>query len=139
MLDAPLHFALTSMMTKRLTAALMIFTWALMSVESVMGELRDGDVHHESSLEAVQHRAASGGGFGHDHAEEPGRADQDNEQDRDHRHGSSADHCTHLHGVALIEMVAAATPTPVDYACDWPSPSSNHSVPAEVLPHPPKV
>ena len=64
---------------------------------------------------------------------------QGDDQDSDHQHGSSADHCTHVHGVALIMMAVSATPTAVDYAWDWRSPPSNHFIPAEVLPHPPKI
>jgi hypothetical protein len=45
-LDDPLRFALTVIMTKRLTATLVIFAWTLMSVETVLGEMRDGEVHH---------------------------------------------------------------------------------------------
>ena len=138
-LDAPFRFTLTSIMIKRLTATLMIFAWALMSVESVVGEMRDGDVHHESVSKAMQHRVASAGGFAHEHGEEPGLEEQGDEQDRDHQHGSSTDHCTHVHGAALIIMAVPVTPTSVDHAWNWPSPSSNHFVPAEVLPHPPKV
>ena len=127
------------MMTKRLTATLMIFAWTLMSFESAWGELRDGDVHHESASEALQHRAASAGSLEHGHAEDLGGAEQGEEQDGDHRHGSSSDHCTHVHGVALIMTVAYLTPTSLGHAWDRPSPRSPHGIPAEVLPHPPKV
>ena len=125
-------------MTKRLTATLVFFAWALMSVESVVGELRDGDVHHESVSEAVRHRAASAGGLGHEHGE-AGGGEQGSEQDDQHQHGSSADHCTHRHGVALITVALSLTPTSVAQVWDWPSHVSRPFLPAEVLPRPPKV
>ncbi len=126
-------------MIKRLTTALVIFAWTLMSVESVVGELRDGDVHHESASAAAQHRAVSAGGLGHEHAEAPAEGGKGDEQDNNHRHGSSSDHCTHVHGVAMITMPVPPTPASVDHTWDWPSPPAIYFVPAEVLPHPPKV
>ena len=126
-------------MIKRLTATLVIVGWALMSVESALGELRDGEVHHESASSAWQHRAGSGGGLDHRHMEDLGGAAQGDEHDDDHRHGSSSDHCTHVHGAPLIMTVVYVTPTWLEHAWDCLSPPSPYGIPAEVLPHPPKV
>jgi hypothetical protein len=127
------------MMTKRLTATLVIVAWTLMSFESTWGELRDGDVHHESASEALQHRAASAGSPEHGHAEDLGGAAQGDEQDGDHQHGSSSDHCTHVHGSALIMTVVYVAPASLPHAWDRPTPPPPYGIPAEVLPHPPKV
>ena len=122
-------------MLKRLTAALVIVAWTLMSVESAVGELRDGEVHHESSSVAAQHRAESAGGFGHEHGEESSHSHQDGE----HQHNSAVDHCTHVHGVGMISTAALITVSQAEHAWDQPTPCGDRYTPAEVLPHPPRV
>lgn len=138
---------------KRLTASLVIVAWTLMSVESAVGELRDGEVHHESASEAARHRAESAGGFGHEHTQEPGGGQQEEQRQQDgelqqgqeyqqgqeHDHDSAADHCTHVHGVGLISTTVITTVRLAEHAWDHPSPCVHSYVPAEVLPHPPKV
>lgn len=77
-------------------ATLLLFGYVATSVEVVVGQLRDGEVHHESVVAAADHQAkAPGGEHGH---EEPG---SDDEHGPDHQHGTSGDHCTHTHSVSL--------------------------------------
>lgn len=80
-----------------LLAAIMGFT-----VEPVMGVVRDGEVHHETAVEAATHS-----GLLHaDHAHEQGDSPATGDTQGDHEHGSNADHCTHSHGVAHPAMLS---------------------------------
>jgi len=89
------------MLFRTLIATLLLFGYVATSVEVVVGQLRDGEVHHESVVAAADHQAkAPGGEHGH---EEPV---SDEEHGPDHQHGTSGDHCTHTHSVSL----PAATP-----------------------------
>lgn len=103
---------------RAITAALILFGYGATSVEVVLGELRDGEVHHESALAAAQHDVRAQGEHGH---EEPVA---DTEHGPDHQHGTAADHCTHTHSVSLpsgsgefqvvaLEGTQAARPVPV--------------------------
>lgn len=81
---------------RTIIATLLLFGYAATSVEVVVGQLRDGEVHHESVVAAADHQAkALGGEHGH---EEPV---SDAEHGPDHQHGTSGDHCTHTHSVSL--------------------------------------
>jgi hypothetical protein len=64
--------------------------------ERVVGEMRDGTVHHESAGEAAAHAERSTGDHGH---EDPG-ADRD-DHGPGHSHGTTGDHCTHQHGTPV--------------------------------------
>jgi hypothetical protein len=68
------------------------------NVEPLLGVLRDGSIHHESSAAAVAHESSAPREHGH----EDGSA-QTPHQDHgpQHQHGTAADHCTHAHGLAL--------------------------------------
>lgn len=79
-------------MVRRLIAFLALVAVTFSSAEAVVGELRDGDVHHEALAEAVLHDHGPDGEHGHEH---------DAPHDSDHRHGTSSDHCTHQHGQQL--------------------------------------
>ncbi|MEQ9398918.1 MAG: hypothetical protein RJQ04_07075 [Longimicrobiales bacterium] len=91
-------------MIRRLIAlSLLLFSGAA-SLEAVTAPVRDGEVHHETTVEADGHRAPSSGEHGHEHdpsADEDGRGAPDADHGPDHRHGTSADHCTHVHSPAL--------------------------------------
>jgi hypothetical protein len=63
---------------------------------------RDGAVHHESALATAIPQETRRGDHGH---EDPGAGAEDGS---DHRHGTSGDHCTHVHGVGLPSGCAIA-------------------------------
>ena len=68
-------------------------------LEPVVGALRDGEVHHESTVIANAHRLIDPDGtHGHEDAAE---SDESAPDSRDHEHGSATDHCTHVHGAAI--------------------------------------
>lgn len=73
----------------RLAALLMLLTITFSSAETVVGLLRDGAVHHESSAEAATHALMAQGEHGHEDGAQHGP---------NHEHGTPADHCTHQHG-----------------------------------------
>jgi hypothetical protein len=91
---------------RRFIALLLLCVTATFQVESVFGEVRDAEVHHERVAEAWVHahdRHAT-----HSHVE----IDESRGESRDvgtrgveaeeREQGSATDHCTHVHGVALI-------------------------------------
>lgn len=67
-------------------------------LEPALGLLRDGAIHHEGSAAALVH-SAGGGEHGH---EDTGAPAGDHDQQGPHRHGTAADHCTHVHNLALV-------------------------------------
>jgi hypothetical protein len=82
--------------------------------EAVTGEVRDGDVHHESTAEAVVHAQDPHGAHAHDGADavndqapEPTKDTRAAPEDgtSSHEHGSASDHCTHVHGVAAMSSM----------------------------------
>lgn len=79
----------------RLTALLMLLTLAFSNVETVLGVLRDGEVHHESSAVAAGHAMQAQGEHGHEDGRTQG---PEHEHGPQHEHGTPADHCTHQHG-----------------------------------------
>lgn len=70
--------------------------------------LRDGTVHHESATIASAHARTTSG----DHGHEDGASSGETGHGADHEHGTSSDHCTHSHSVALI----ASLPTLPEYS-----------------------
>jgi hypothetical protein len=91
---------------RTLLAVLALVANGSFSTESVFGELRDGGVQHETVGAAASHASQSAGDHGHEDPESP---DHD-EHGPGHSHGSTSDHCTHQHGLAIpIELVFALT------------------------------
>jgi len=82
---------------KRLIAASMLLSVAVSSLEAVEGEARDGEVHHETAVEASTHATAANA----DHAHESAPDEGPDENGSEHEHGTATDHCTHAHGMAL--------------------------------------
>lgn len=76
------------------------------AVEPVVGLARDGAVHHETAAEAATHNGLANADHAHetdDAAEtdvEQTEAPLPSDSDERHEHGSNADHCTHMHGIA---------------------------------------
>ena len=96
------------------------------AAESVVGLLRDGAVHHESPAAAAEH-AALGTGEGHRH----------DDRVPTHQHGSPADHCTHVHGVAVTTApLQVAFEAPVSVSNQVQCPIRQDWSPLEELPPP---
>lgn len=89
------HPFLRGLMFRRLTALFMLVIATTGSVETTVGEVRDGEVHHESVATASRHAHGARGDHGHE--DRNGSV----EHGPDHQHGTAADHCTHAHGPAL--------------------------------------
>jgi hypothetical protein len=81
-------------MIRRLIALLMLFSITYSSAESVIGVLRDGEVHHESMAAATLHASHDHDSHGHEDGSSP---------DSEHEHGTQADHCSHHHGTVLVK------------------------------------
>ena len=81
----------------RTTVLMLLVGFQASYFEAVTAALSDGDVHHETMVESVEHAASFAPGHAEDGAESVGS----HEHDSDHRHGTSADHCTHVHGTAV--------------------------------------
>lgn len=93
---------------RRLLALLLLLATTVSSAEVVVGELRDGELHHESPLAALVHGVSSGGDHGHEGGGSPFHS-----HDAEHRHGTGADHCTHQHGTPLASTFTFALTEPV--------------------------
>ena len=81
---------------RSLVAFALLLGYGVTSLEVAVGEVRDGEIHHESNLQAIDHTQSSQGEHGH---EDGGRTP---EHGPDHQHGTSGDHCTHTHSVSLV-------------------------------------
>lgn len=90
-------------MRRAIAFALLLFMTAS-SVETVAGLVRDGAVHHEDVVSAAAHAATGTGEHGHEDASGPA----DHEHGEDHQHGTAGDHCTHVHGAAILTAHAFA-------------------------------
>lgn len=77
---------------RSLVALVLLVGYGMTTAESVLGDLRDGAVHHESTAEAIEHTENARGEHGHEDVGEHGP---------EHQHGTSVDHCTHTHSVSL--------------------------------------
>ena len=88
---------------RRWFALFLMFALTVSFAEPVLGELRDGEVHHESGAAAAFHALEADGEHGHEDAGSPAH-----EHGGEHQHGTGADHCTHQHGTATPTTVAFA-------------------------------
>lgn len=120
-------------MLRRLAALLLLFVTFGSNAESVVGVLRDGEVHHESPMAAAQHVADGAGNHGHEDAAASG-TDHGGSQ---HDHGTSADHCTHTHSAALLPVFALELPTR-ELSVDFTEPAVHLARTSYPLFHPPK-
>ncbi|MGH7568889.1 MAG: hypothetical protein ACREMW_09625 [Gemmatimonadales bacterium] len=89
--------------------ALFILTPAS-TLEAVVGVVRDGSVHHEGTAVAAEHQVMGTNG---DHGHEDGLPPWQHRHTPQHQHGTAADHCTHVHGVALTASYDLTLGTPV--------------------------
>lgn len=90
------------MRARRLLALIVIFAWGYSLGETVVGSIGDGAIHHETVSSAALHGNAVGGDHGHEDGGEPAHR-----HDGNHKHGTAADHCTHHHGAAAINLAWA--------------------------------
>ena len=116
---------------RRLIATAMLFFTALSGMESVAGMLRDEVMHLENAETVAAHTAeadetGSAGQSGHDH---------DSEQ---HRHGSAGDHCSHVHGVAIITSTEFPQFTGVS-GREHDDPVFHNQLVTPTLTHPPRA
>lgn len=128
-------------MRRSIALILLIFSTAT-PLEAVVGTVRHGEVHHETTAKATQHAARATGEHGHEHGPSVHAEDHDasdEEHGRRHKHGTGADHCTHAHSPALsvggTHLVVPATTARLT-RLDVPVPSE-HSVPP--LHQPPRI
>jgi len=77
-------------------ALIALISGGLFNAEQIVGQILDGDVHHESVGDAATHSTQSSGDHGH---EDP--ASDHNDHGPGHSHGTTADHCTHHHSTAV--------------------------------------
>lgn len=82
-------------MARRFLALVLLYATAVSLVEPALGELRDGEIHHESTAAALAHAQVADGDHGHEHAGSPAH-----DHGGEHQHGTALDHCTHQHGPA---------------------------------------
>ena len=90
-------------MRRSISGVLLLMTVAFQT-EPVFGEVRDGDVHHEDVAESWVHAQDPHRSHSLDASTESGNVpiESDAETSEHHEHGGSMDHCTHLHGFALV-------------------------------------
>jgi hypothetical protein len=86
---------------RQFVALCLLLLTTLSNLETVTGLLRDGAVHHEDAVAASAH-ADFGGEHGHEDASSP----SEHRHNEDHEHGTSSDHCTHHHGIALVPSLS---------------------------------
>ncbi len=90
---------------RRLLALTLLILTSAASMEEVVGVVRDGEVHHESTVAAATHAQASAGDHGHEDTAHSG----EHRHGEGHDHGTTGDHCTHTHGPAVL----TTTPPPL--------------------------
>lgn len=84
---------------RKAISALAVAAVTIASFEALAGETRDGEIHHEDVAQAAVHHDALHlrGNHGYEDSGSP----TDRSHGPEHRHGTSADHCTHVHGIGL--------------------------------------
>ena len=102
---------------RRIVSLALFVAFSVASVEAVAGETRDGEVHHENVGDATMHHNAMGLRGDHGHEDSVPPADQDHGPQ--HQHGTSADHCTHFHGVGLTATTAVLLASAVTTASSF--------------------
>lgn len=124
----------TRVIRKSAFVVLLLATVMGFTVEPVVGTVRDGDVHHETALEAASHFSLAAADHSHEQSELPAPADSDG----GHEHGSNSDHCTHAHGMAhptMLSFELFTTSTRVEASYFQPV----HSVPSTCATPPPNA
>ena len=81
---------------RALLALIALLAGGVFDAEQVLGEMRDGVVHHESFGAAAAHAQETTGDHGHEDLD----ADHQ-DHGPGHSHGTTTDHCTHQHGTPV--------------------------------------
>lgn len=120
-------------MFRRLIALFLLIAVTGSAMESVMGVLRDGEIHHETEALAAQHASASAGEHGHEDVSAPSH-----QHGGEHQHGTATDHCTHQHGTAAATSVAFALAADVSVRLSTEPSGHTDSSPTTLF-HPPRT
>lgn len=74
------------------------------AVEPVLGQMWDGQVHHETASQASIHFSSSASG---EHGHEDGGLTLSRQNHTPgHQHGTGGDHCTHVHGQGIATSIS---------------------------------
>lgn len=92
-------------MRRSLTSLILLLAAIVSFVEPVVGQVRDGEVHHRTGIQQVD--ASSPAGAHDSQGTKDGPA---HPPGSDHKHGTAADHCTHQHAAALVPTLSFALP-----------------------------
>jgi len=108
---------------RRLLSVLALSGFLLAGVfEPAFGLLRDGQVHHETAASASTHTSAAG-----EHGHEDGATQPGHPHAPSHQHGTSSDHCTHVHGIGLTStqpLSSSAVLVTIDQPFSWTATSA---------------
>lgn len=118
---------------RRAIAFFLLLLITASNAEALVGMLRDGKVHHEDLAAATLHANADG-----EHGHEDTSAPAGHRHGRGHEHGTSSDHCTHHHGIALIPSFAFAI-FAEDARIEYEETSLRHTSTFQALTHPPRA
>ncbi len=131
---------------RRAIALTLTLALGMSATEAVAGPVRDGAVHHESSVEASSHQFAVGIRHHHDGSPEsmtgaPVDASHSDltpsPAEAQHEHPGGDDHCAHVHGVALVPTLSLSFS--VTFFDALLNPSEHHDDPlGTVIHHPPR-
>lgn len=91
-------------MRRPIALVLLLLTVSFQS-EAVFGEVHDADIHHEGMIQAWVHSHDPHGSHAHDAQAESVNTLTTRDAGHPGQTGGSFDHCTHLHGVALVPSV----------------------------------
>lgn len=114
-------------MIRRLIALVVLLASTAAAAEAVVGVMRDRAVHHEHTTVA---QAAS--------SQTAPAPSPDRQREDRHDHDTGSDHCTHVHGVALIPALKLFMPG-LERTIDFTEPPSRRAVLSEVIPEPPRA
>lgn len=84
---------------RRCVATVALLGVGFATFEPVLGLTGDGAIHHDGAVEAAQHANSQ--------HEENGHESGSDERGPTHQHGSSVDHCSHIHGPAVTTHAPA--------------------------------
>jgi len=126
---------------RRVIALSMLLAFATSALEAVAGPVRDGAMHHETILAAASHQAVVGSSHNHQGTLSETSAQTPNpdapSDGPDHEH-PGGDHCTHVHGAALVPHMTVAFASVVVATSD--SHAAHHEDPTYThIPHPPRA
>ena len=122
--------------SRRLLGVLLALAVGASSAEALSSELRDSDIHHEGLAKATASHDMRGAEGIHGHGDAPSKGAH--EHGPGQAHGTSADHCTHVHGQGLVMPVGFVFTMSM---AEWGfvEPLFHTAFPTGTLKHPPRV